>query len=252
MAAETDEAICLRHWEWSETSQTVALFARGHGVVRALAKGSRRPKAPYSGGVELLTVAEIGFIARPQSELALLTYWDLRRTFPALRNSLFAHNAGMYLADMVLQFVRDHDPHPALYDAALLALERTDAPTGESGTIAAALLGFQSAMLDECGFRPQLMNDARTGDPLAPLDEYLFHPELGGLIAPNDTAPPGGWRVRSETVDLLRAVASGEPTESAAEVALDRGNRLLASYARHILGYQTSTMTALFRDRLAQ
>jgi DNA repair protein RecO (recombination protein O) len=250
MAAEIDEALCIRHWEWSETSQTVALFSRGHGVVRALAKGSRRPKAPYSGGVELLTCAEMGLIVRPQSELALLTYWDLRRTFPALRSVLAAHNAGIYMADMILQFVRDHDPHPGLYESTLAALERMR--TGAD--VPAAVLGFQWALLSECGFRPVLDADARTGESLDGEGEYLFHAGLGGLLAARNTPSEiasGAWRVRAETVELLRRLASEGVGPSPAS-AVERANRLLASYARHVLGYQTSTMGVLFGDQLAQ
>jgi DNA repair protein RecO (recombination protein O) len=250
MAAEIDEAICIRHWDWSETSQTVALFTKGRGVVRALAKGSRRPKAPYSGGIELLTAAEIGLIARPQSELALLTYWDLRQTFPALRSVLAAHNAGMYIADLVLQFVRDHDPHPGLYQATLAALEGMVS----AGDVPRALLGFQWALLNESGFRPEIEVDVRTGEALAGEGERLFHPAMGGLMAAETTpADAGAWRVRGETVALLSELAKkGLAPEAAPLVTVERANRLLASYARHVLGYQTSTMQVLFGDRLVQ
>lgn len=252
MAAVVDEALCIRHWDWSETSQTVALFARDHGVVRALAKGSRRPKSPFSGGVELLTCAEVGIIARPQSDLALLTYWDLRRTFPALRRVLAAHNAGMYIADMVLQFVRDHDPHPRLYVATIASLDGMT--TGES--VPGALLGFQWALLVECGFKPELGVDVRTGEPLEAGGELLFHPALGGLISgpytPQEVAAPA-WRVRIETIDLLRSLAAhGRTPQSAAPESVVRANRLLASYARHVLGYQTETMSVMFGDRLVR
>jgi DNA repair protein RecO (recombination protein O) len=252
MAAEIDEGICIRHWEWSETSQTVALFSRGHGVVRALAKGSRRPKAPYSGGVELLTSAEFGLIVRPQSDLALLTYWDLRRTFPALRTVLAAHNAGMFVADMILQFVRDHDPHPGLYESTLATLERMQS----AAEVPAALLAFQWSLLGECGFRPQIDADVRTGEAFEGEGELLFHPGLGGLLGSKDTPAEitsSAWRVRAETVAMLRRVADeGVPPGEAPVTAVERANRLLASYGRYVLGYQTSTMTVLFGDRLAQ
>ena len=34
-----DQGVCIRHWDFSETSQTVSLFGRSLGVVRGLAKG---------------------------------------------------------------------------------------------------------------------------------------------------------------------------------------------------------------------
>jgi len=36
----TDDAVVLRVWDFSETSQTVALLTRARGSVRGLAKGS--------------------------------------------------------------------------------------------------------------------------------------------------------------------------------------------------------------------
>ena len=247
-----DEALCLRTWDWSETSQTAAIFTRLHGVVRVLAKGSRRPKAPYSGGLELLSRAEISFIPKPNSELALLTSWDLRQIFPSLRTVLSIHNTGLYMADLVFSFVRDHDPHTELYDAMLTSLAAmktaADAPP--------VLLNFQWALLDQCGFRPQIEADVRTGEALPADREYLFSPSLGGVHAANE-APgqplsAGAWRVRAETIDLLQSVANSIPPAAPVPAAVDRANRLLASYARHILGTEPPTMPVLFGDRLAQ
>lgn len=250
MSVVIDEAICLRHWDWSETSQTAAVFTRQRGVVRVLAKGSKRPKAPYSGGVELLSRAEVGLILRPNSELALLTYWDLKQSYPALRSVLSVHNTGLYMADLVFNFVRDHDPHTELYDAMTVALGamRTaeDAPR--------MLLRFQWTLLDQAGFRPQLEGDVRTGELLAEASEYLFNATLGGLTASAGSPEIGVWRVRAETVRLLRGIAeSGSGVVIPADTAaVDRANRLLASYARHVLGSEPPTMAVLFGDRLAQ
>src|ERR1043165_665148 len=115
-----DQAVCIRHWDWSETSQTVSIFAREHGVVRAVAKGSKRERAPFSGGVELLTLGEFVAIVRqnersPES-LATLTSWDLVEAFPAIRRTLDGFYAGSYFADLVHHAARDADPHPLLFD----------------------------------------------------------------------------------------------------------------------------------------
>lgn len=248
-----DQALCLRHWDWSETSQTAAIFTRLHGVVRVLAKGSRRPKGAFSGGIELLGRAEVGFIPKPNSELALLTSWDLRESFPALRRVLNVYNTGLYMADLVFGFVRDHDPHTELYDAMLAALgamrTAADAPS--------QLLIFQWVLLDQCGFRPQIDADVRTGEALADESHYLFSASLGGVHSARDRAgsapsPSGAaWRVRAETIELLRSL-NAAPSPPSDPPSIDRANRLLASYARHILGAEPPTMPVLFGDRLAQ
>jgi DNA repair protein RecO (recombination protein O) len=252
MPATIDEAICIRQWDWSETSQTCALFTRGLGLVRALAKGSRRPKSPYSGGVEILTRGRIGLIVRPNSELALLTEWDLIDMFPALRANLRVHHAGLYIADLIGHSIHDHDPHIALYDATLECLRLLRGPED----VASALLKFQWSVLLETGYKPALDADVRTGEELAPARSYRFSASLGGLAA--DAGPETGadhaWRVRARTIELLRGlerdglagVAAGEHEPQ----AVDRANRLLASYVRYVLGAEPPTMGLVFGARL--
>lgn len=261
MSAQIDEAMCIRRIDWSETSQIVWLFARRLGVVRALAKGSKRPKAPFSGGIELLTVGDAGIILRPNSELALLTRWDLRQSFPALRRSLAAFSAGLYVADLIAHLVRDHDPHPGLFNAAIRALEALQ----DEQAIPGALLRLQWSALGETGFRPEIRADVLTGEDLAAAPVYLFNPALGGLLADDGTGGTdsgAAWRVRGRTVDLLRSLpetdlnspptATSQPQviETENSESIDRANRLLASYIRHVLGVEPPTMRAVFGSRL--
>ena len=65
MADVTDSAVCLRCWDYSETSQTVSLLTREHGILRGLAKGAKRPKASFSGGFDPLTCGQLVAIIKP-------------------------------------------------------------------------------------------------------------------------------------------------------------------------------------------
>ena len=88
MSTLRDEAICVRHWDFSETSQTVSLFLRDHGMLRGLAKGARRERGAFSGGFDLFTKGEIVAIVKPGRELATLTEWTLLETYPVFRRLL--------------------------------------------------------------------------------------------------------------------------------------------------------------------
>ena len=55
MAIFTDNAVCLRKLDYSETSQVLTLFTAGHGLVRVIAKGQKRStKTKVGVGVDLL------------------------------------------------------------------------------------------------------------------------------------------------------------------------------------------------------
>ncbi len=243
MPTITDTAICIRRWDYSETSQTVSLFAREHGMLRGIAKGAKRSKSKFSGGIDLLTYGQVIAIVKPSTDLATITEWHLVEIFRALRERLTANRAGVYMADLIHHMVREHDPHPQLFDTfreSLLAL-------ADSPQIALTLLKFQWSILCETGYRPHLDQDAKTGRPLEESASTLaFSAAAGGVVA--DTGAGDRWRVRRETIALLRFVASGESTDKVDATAVDRANRLLAAYIREVLGAEPNAMSWAFPD----
>jgi DNA repair protein RecO len=221
--------------------------------------------SPYSGGIELLTRANIGVIVRPNSELALITEWDLQETFPQLRRSLRAHYAAMYIAELVHHSVHGHDPHAALYEAlleSLRALGHEPGSTGVDANIDAALLRFQWMVLKETGYQPILEVPGGSESTGA----YLrFSPSKGALVHAGENDTEGTWRVRRETIRTLQRFADGpdESGEASADSqagagnpvqgesqSLHRANCLLAAYLRHVLGREARTLTLLFGKRL--
>ncbi|MFN3167715.1 MAG: DNA repair protein RecO, partial [Phycisphaeraceae bacterium] len=203
----TDMAICIRDLDWSETSQLVVLLTQNHGKVRGLAKGSRRQSpssvARFSGGINLLNLGQAIVTTKPATQLAAITEWDLRDDHHALRTALGAQWSAMYAADLTGAMLADEDPHPGAFAALLELLRACDKPAD----VPAALLRFQWRLLSDVGYRPELDHDVAVGGALGDARAYSFDPRLGGLTrrsALNDEA----WRVRRETVELLRSIAS--------------------------------------------
>ena len=261
-----DDAICVRRWDWSETSQTVSLLTRRHGIIRGLAKGAKREKGRFSGGIDLLARGQIVAIVkqaarRHSSEdapMATLTEWSISELYPALRNDLAANRAGLYIADVVNHMVIDQDPHPRVFDALATALARL----GNRGMIDVALMEFQWTLLREAGYQPELHHDIESGGELATRSAAItFLPERGGFTAGSPVAgapatSPTGWRVRGETLELLRQLADRGPAatddpmnaDSRAAEPIARANRLLAAYMRELIGSELPTLRWVFPD----
>jgi DNA repair protein RecO (recombination protein O) len=235
----TDEGVCIRQWDWSETSQTVSIFTRGQGIIRGIAKGAKRENARFSGGIEIMTRAEVISSSKPTDGLTLLAAWDLLETFPAARRSLSAFYAGMGMLDVVQRSLSERDPHPGLYDALVEGLRSLGEPAADRR----ALLRVIWKALDETGHRPELARDVSTGGDLEPARSYAFSARLGGLTRDDHGAAPGVWRVRAETVDLLRALAAGSPPDGD-EGAVDRATRLLALYFREVFACELPALKA--------
>jgi len=243
MPTVTDNAICIRRWDYSETSQTVSLLMRDHGIVRGIVKGAKRTGGGFDGGIDLLTHGQVVAIVSPARDLATVTAWHVLEIFRPLRAHLGANRAGLYMADLVHHMLTEHDPHPRLFDALRDAL----AALGQPDRLATTLLEWVWILLSQTGYTPQLDHDAETGAPLDTETSTLaFSPTAGGVVA--DTAAPDRWRVRRETVELLRAVAAGRLPDRADPLQLDRANRLLAAYIRSLLGREPKSLKWIYPD----
>ena len=245
----TDNAICIRDLDWSESSQVVVLLTEAHGKVRGLAKGARRSSpsaiAKFSGGINLLSQGQAIITTKNATQLAAVTEWDLRSDHYHLRTDLSAQWTAMYAADLCGALLADEDPHPGAYRALLTLLDALVKPQAAP----AALLLFQWALLVDVGYRPELERDVETGEPLPNAKAYSFDPKLGGLTCRNGMHDEH-WRVRANTVELLRAVALDQATDPFELGAFERANRMLCTYFRALIDKQLPTMDFILNDPL--
>lgn len=243
-----DQALCLRVWDWSETSQTAALLTRGGGLLRVLAKGSRRARSAFSGGLSPLTRGEATGIARPSARLAAgesaalttLTAWDLQEVFVGVRRTLRSFYGAMHAAELLLRLVREGDPHAELFDDAVAALRGLADESAGLGPV----VRLQWSALTHSGHRPEIAHDVSTGGALRRRAVYEFSPERGGLTDPWAGRRGGGWRVRAATVEYLRGLVGGAPggRDGACEA---RALALLGRYAEWVLGFPLHTLEPL-------
>ncbi|MBL8745976.1 MAG: DNA repair protein RecO [Phycisphaerae bacterium] len=238
MPTAIDQALILRTWEFSETSQAVSLLCRARGLMRGLAKGAHRERSKFNGGLEPLTLGEIVYAAKPTAELVTLTEWDLRTVFKGVRRNLAAHRAGLYIVDLLHHAILDADPHPNLFDETVASLHALDDPSSSL----AVLLRFQWRLLAETGYRPRIDLDLAM---LRDSATYIFRAAEGGLVQ-EGTAE--GWRVRGETV---RALLNLDQPSSPGNMphtanATERAGRLLSEYLRYVLGRDLPTRTIIY------
>jgi DNA repair protein RecO (recombination protein O) len=191
MPVRTDQAIVLRLSDYSESSQIVSLFTSSGGLVRLIAKGSRRgTRKRFAPGLDLLEHGDLTYApAHGDAGLGTLTEWVQRDAFTGLRRELLRQYGGLYAVELVNALTEQHDPHPALFDALLtllrqLASEESDAqhpPAGPSGP-AAAIVRFQAALLKAIGYAPALRHCVGCGRPRVRGARAYFSSTAGGLV----------------------------------------------------------------------
>ncbi len=155
-----DEAICIRASDYSETSQIVTFFAKAAGKISAIAKGSKRPKSPFGGPIEILSYGKIVFSDTKRERLATLTEFEQQSGFETLQSNVFALNCSVFGVELVNKLTDDYDPHPELFDSFLEFLKSTRETTGESRSTISLLILFQLSLLKEVGLQPVLKSCA--------------------------------------------------------------------------------------------
>jgi len=197
-----DEAVVLGRLDYSETSQVLVLFTRGHGKVRAIAKGIKRgTKARFAVGVDLLDVGHIVFSSRGdrREALATLTEWKPSRSLWGLREKIFRIHAGQYAAEVTAQLTEDWDSHAGLFDAlvsTLAALTNASEPLD-------LVTKYQLDLLDSIGSLPRF--DACV---LCGRNEDLTHFSSfeGGLVCRH--CEPGQVEKRQVSVATVESLRS--------------------------------------------
>ncbi|HLP83628.1 MAG TPA: DNA repair protein RecO [Phycisphaerales bacterium] len=257
----TDTAVCVRAWDWSETSQTLWIFTRSLGLLRCVAKGSKRANSAFSGGVELLTrgdvVVSTRAIDKGSQAMTTLAAWDLAEIFPGARATLGSFHVGMAMLDFVQHAMHENDPHEAVFDTLVTSLR----DLGEESRDVAALARLAWTILVETGHTPELTRDVRADADLAPAASYAFSPRLGGFTRDESSLAPSPapattwttrstvevgplWRVRGVTLDALRALAAGTtPTADAATTK--RAAKLLLMYFREVFACEPKAIGIL-------
>lgn len=238
-----DDAVVLRRFDWSETSQIAWLFTREHGLVRGVAKGAKRPKSAFDGGLEPLTRGDLSAIVKPDADLATLVSWDLRDVCWPARTSLRANHAALFGVGLLASAVTDHDPHPPIFDALVALLEQIGSAPDPWGPVAL----FQWAVLVETGHAPSL---ERVEGLASAADVVGFEPHAGDFTPDPGTHAPSQWRVRAGTAAGIEELARAGRAPSGDDA--HRLNRFFFSYWTWILGRKPRVGALLAQGETAQ
>ncbi len=237
---QTDEALCLRVIDFSETSQVVTLLTRRHGLMGLLAKGARKVgksrAGPMGGPLDLLCRGEAIFLpARADAGLGTLTAWDVRDHHPQLRMELRLFYAGQMVCEFTSLLLSPLDPHPELYDQLVAALELLAGPQGRRAVVA-----YMKCALTEAGYQPRLAGCLACQAAARPGRTMRFVAAAGGVWCADCRADKTAMKVDGSVIlalarlpTPLRLRAQPPPREANSRALLTAA-RLLMGYARYI------------------
>jgi len=234
----TDDAVCIRAIDYSETSQIATFFTRNTGKIGAIAKGSKRPKSAFDGPIEIFAHGRLVFSGSNRQGLATLTEFQQQPGFSNLPKDLFVLNCCFFAAELVNLLTGDYDAHPGLFDNFLEFLQNADQlrPSADlHRDILALLIRFQLDLLKEIGLLPVLnscVNCKKTFSPAWP-EIYFSNPANGLLCKDCETSFPEKMRLTKSAADCL---ANPAAIAQAKKTTLKQVEQALVSYFTYNLG----------------
>ncbi len=225
MPVYRDEGVVLRTQKLGEADRIVTLLTRGHGKIRAVAKGVRRTASKFGARLEPFMVADVQIYEGRSLDIISQ-----------------AESLGSYGADIV-------DDYPR-YTAASVMVETADKVTESEGSPQQYLLlvgalrslsrkehapsltldSYLLRALSLAGWAPSFDSCAKCGTEGV---HGSFVVQLGGMVC-SACAPVGAARIDAATVDLLDSLLTGdwESAEAHSPVTLSRGSGIVSAYAQ--------------------
>ena len=115
-----DKGICVRTTDYSESSQILTFFSAQTGKLNVIAKGARRPKSPFGGPIELLSVGDMVFSLKDSEKLGTLTEFNPVFFGSGLRKKILSLNCALFACELLNLFTKELDAHPAVFDEAIV------------------------------------------------------------------------------------------------------------------------------------
>ena len=242
---QRETAICIRTTDYSETSQVVHFFTRGWGVVRLMAKGTKRPKSKSGGAIDLLSEGDLIFIVSSRDSLGTLVEFSETTSHAGIRKDAGRLNTALYMLELTGAMLAEIDPHPEVFNLlhnALGRLGEADAP------VAAVLAYFQWRLLRHVGLMGEMETCVSCGGSVTPTAgraDVYFSSSLGGLLCGGcEAAATEKYRLDGAAVRGLAALAAvGAGKRVRLREAQARAvNRALAYHITHQLGKKLKMM----------
>ncbi|MBI2704754.1 MAG: DNA repair protein RecO [Actinobacteria bacterium] len=232
-----DEGVVLRTWKLGEADRIVVVLTRGHGKVRAVAKGVRKTRSKFGARLEPTTNVALQFYEG--RELDIVTQAETIDYFRSIRDDLDRFSRASAMLEAVDQLAQEREVNIRLYQMLLGALRTLAA---KNAPLVVPAFFFKLLALE--GYRPIVEHCAECG-----ADDGLvaFDVDAGGMLCRDDRR---GTAMTPDAVALLQRILGGqlgsalEADESSATHQLDD----LATHAvEHHLERRLRSVTVLHR-----
>ena len=205
------DALILRTYKLGEADRIAVFLTSDRGKRRGVAKGARRPRSRFTGGLEPFTLVRLAYIEREHRELVRLSYTEPVMS-PLVGMSAEVLSYAGYFAELVDEWALEGDPSDRVYrlGASVAAALSIGMPVERVARY------FEYWLLRLQGVYPSIIACQRCGGTLDK-DGAIMVPDAAGFVCPRCAPGDHGVDLSSGAISFLRAAAT-QPPDTIAEV----------------------------------
>jgi len=153
MGLSETEALVLRTYNLADADKIVVCLTRVNGLLRGVAKGSRRLKNRFGAALEPFTLLNISFYQKENQELVSLRNTEILKSHFNLSSQAETLAGLSYMAELVIEFSPPYQPNDRLFRMVKACLEAIADSPADLQTI---LRYFEIWLLKLEGFLPDM------------------------------------------------------------------------------------------------
>jgi DNA repair protein RecO (recombination protein O) len=152
MPLHKTEAFLLRSYALKEADKICVFLTKDQGKLRGVAHGARKIRSRFGSALEPFTEVTLSYFQKEGRELVSISSCDILRShFERGARDVETASAFSYMAELLTEFLPDHEPNERLYRLVLATLEAIES---EEGDLSRILRYFESWLLKLVGFFP--------------------------------------------------------------------------------------------------
>ena len=167
MSLHKTEAFVLRTYSLKEADKICVFFTKEQGKIRGVAHGARKIRSRFGSALEPFTEVALGYFQKEGRELVSVSTCDILRShFERAARDVETASAFSYMAELLSEFLPEHEANERLYRLVLATLETIEAQRD----LAQTLRYFEAWLLKLVGFFPDTSSCAACDETIASND----------------------------------------------------------------------------------
>ncbi|HMF55130.1 MAG TPA: DNA repair protein RecO [Pyrinomonadaceae bacterium] len=200
------EAIVLRTYNFADADKIVICLSRKAGVIRAVARGSRRLKSRFGAGLEPFTLLSLSYYEKEGRELVTLRHLEIIISYFNLCSDADSISSLARMAELLIEFLPPHEPDERVFRMMCACLE---AASRSPKSLAHLVRYFEVWLLRLSGFLPDMVACSICGSRLH--DSKTVSTDAEGRLRCQQCSQGTGMRLTEEVLGHLRAIRRLSP-----------------------------------------